>query len=193
MIANSITLHFASFDAKVILSHSSILGDLWKRSAAAKSSAAKWKWPPPELASPQRLPLAVAPTPSDANNNRQLQTSGGFAADIRFLSPTPYQAAALPGSWYQPEVVAAAISALQRTAVAGPIDENVNPARFSQSLTSAWFSLRSRYDQALSDDSCPSCTTSAWQPQAEAVLQLRVSALSDLRLPHVVHLQPGAG
>lgn len=146
-----------------------------------------WKWPPPELAAPQRLPLADAPAFSDSPTRRQMRRDSSIATSTEVLSPTLAQAASLPGSWYQPVVVAAALAALQNTALAAPLDDSADPATYLQSLMSGPLPVRSKTGRALSDDARRSCTTLL---QAEALLELRLSALSELQMANVVQLQP---
>lgn len=157
---------------------------LWVCSDAAQSAAATWQWPPPELASPKRLPLAVAAVQRKDNGAANLQELNTSSESAKFAEP-----AALPGNWHQPAVVSAAVAALQSLAAAAPLDEGTSPTEYLQGLASRQLSVHYRkYASTEAFVSELQCNGN-WRQHLAAMLRTSLSVLTELPLACVVRLQ----
>mmetsp|Transcript_6943 Transcript_6943/g.20274 ORF Transcript_6943/g.20274 Transcript_6943/m.20274 type:complete len:1432 (-) Transcript_6943:843-5138(-) len=153
-------------------------------SDAAQSAAATWQWPPPELASPKRLPLAVAAVQRKDNGAANLQELNTSSESAKFAEP-----AALPGNWHQPAVVSAAVAALQSLAAAAPLDEGTSPTEYLQGLASRQLSVHYRkYASTEAFVSELQCNGN-WRQHLAAMLRTSLSVLTELPLACVVRLQ----
>lgn len=164
--------------------------------AAGEMRAARWRWPPTEVAGPRRLPLLTSPAdgPRQCSAPAPLQRRAvGRASTTQPAHSLTAEPWALPAEWHMPHVTAATIAALQYVAVPTPLNGVTDPAAYfaslamtnpaGSSMSSAAIPLRNGH---MPLEGRPAAEGRAWQHQACAALLARLSDLSLLRLPAVV-------